>query len=201
MNTRYISVDIEADGPIPGDNSMLAIGAAAFEESGELVGTVPTFSVNLAMLPNAMPDSKTMKFWSRNPGAWDAHRRDIEPPGEAMRKFSVWLTLQQKPDYSLTFVGYPAPYDFMFVHWYFHHFLKRDPFGFVALDLKTYAMAVLDTEFKGTTKKNMPPAWFKGLPKHTHVAVEDALEQGYLFFKMREKNRAAKILRSSDLSR
>ena len=26
----YVSIDVEADGPIPGDHSMLSLGAAAF---------------------------------------------------------------------------------------------------------------------------------------------------------------------------
>ncbi len=83
-NTRYISVDIEADGPIPGDNSMLSIGAAAFEESGEPVGTIPIFSINLAPLPKAVQDVDTMKFWLRNAAAWNASRENTVLPYTAM---------------------------------------------------------------------------------------------------------------------
>ncbi len=83
------------------------------------------------------------------------------------------------------FVGYPAAFDFMFVHWYMVHFTGGDPFGHQALDLKTYAMARLGTEFKGTVKGEMPKSWFDG-ERHTHVAVEDARSQGRLFFKIRK---------------
>jgi hypothetical protein len=41
-------------------------------------------------------------------------------------------------------------------------------------------MAVLGKTFKETSKANMPGRWFPKNP-HTHVAVEDAIEQGYLF--------------------
>jgi len=34
----YVSIDIEADGPIPGPYSMLSIGAVAFTPEGEEVG-------------------------------------------------------------------------------------------------------------------------------------------------------------------
>ena len=39
----YVSIDIEADGPAPGLNSMLSLGAAAFTADGALVDT---FSAN-----------------------------------------------------------------------------------------------------------------------------------------------------------
>ena len=39
MKEIYISVDIETDGPIPGPNSMLSFGAAAFSDDGKLVDT------------------------------------------------------------------------------------------------------------------------------------------------------------------
>ena len=35
INDIYVSVDIEADGPIPGDFSMLSLGAVAFNDDGE----------------------------------------------------------------------------------------------------------------------------------------------------------------------
>jgi hypothetical protein len=37
----------------------------------------------------------------------------------------------------------------------------------------------------------MPPEWLEALP-HTHVALDDALEQGRLFCNMLEANRAAR---------
>jgi len=46
----YVSMDIEADGPIPGPNSMLSFAAACFNEKSTLVGT---FDRNLELLPGA----------------------------------------------------------------------------------------------------------------------------------------------------
>jgi hypothetical protein len=63
-------------------------------------------------------------------------------------------------------------------------FAGESPFGFSALDIKSYAMAKMNTSFRGTSKRTMPRKWFANLPKHTHVAVEDAIEQGYLFCNM-----------------
>ena len=44
----YVSTDVEADGPIPGPNSMLSFGSAAYTGRKELIGT---FSANLETLP------------------------------------------------------------------------------------------------------------------------------------------------------
>ena len=41
-------------------------------------------------------------------------------------------------------------------------------------------MTVLKTTYRDSTKKQMPRAWFDDLP-HTHVALDDAIEQGALF--------------------
>ena len=56
-----------------------------------------------------------------------------------------------------------------------------------ALDIKSYAMAVLKTGYCDSTKRNMPKAWFDKLP-HTHVALDDAIEQGALFCNMLRHN-------------
>ena len=104
-----------------------------------------------------------------------------QPPGKAMGEYAAWLDgLVAGTETSLVFVGYPAAFDFSFVHWYMVHFVGRDPFGFYALDLKTYAMAALDTKFVETVKSNMPQEWLNSA--HSHIALADAIEQAELFF-------------------
>ena len=68
----------------------------------------------------------------------------------------------------------------MFVYWYLIKFAGESPFSFSALDIKTMAMTVLKTTYRDSTKKHMPREWFDDLP-HTHVALDDAIEQGALF--------------------
>ena len=89
-----------------------------------------------------------------------------------MRRYVDWLaTLKGKP----VFVAYPAGFDFMFVYWYLMRFVGESPFSHSALDIKTYAMAVLKTQYRESTKRNMPKQWLD--PRsHTHVALDDAIE-------------------------
>lgn len=173
----YVSTDVEADGPIPGPHSMLSFGSAAYAADKTLVGT---FTRNLELLPGAAPHPKTQEFWAGQPEAWAACRRDARPPAEAMREYASWLKgLPGRP----VFVGYPAAYDFMFVYWYLMRFVGESPFSHSALDIKTFAMCLLGTEYRDSTKRRMPKRWFDRGP-HTHVALDDALEQGALFCNM-----------------
>jgi hypothetical protein len=170
----YVSTDVESDGPIPGINSMLSFGSAAYTASKELLGT---FSANLELLAGATPDAKTMEWWRTQPKAWDTCRRELETPAQAMSRYIAWLKgLPGTP----VFVGYPAAYDFMFVYWYLMRFVGESPFSHSALDIKTLAMVALNSPYRRATKRNMPKRWFDDLP-HTHCALDDAMEQGALF--------------------
>jgi hypothetical protein len=174
MPEIYVSTDIEANGPIPGPNSMLSFASAAFRADKSLVST---FSANLELLPGASGDPKTMAWWESQPEAWAATRRDCRDPQEAMVDYVKWLkALPGKP----VFVGYPVAYDFMFVYWYMMRFAGESPFSHSALDIKTLAMAALGTGYRDSTKRNMPGNWFGDQP-HTHVALDDAIGQGILF--------------------
>lgn len=173
----YVSTDVEADGPIPGRNSMLSFASAAYRADKTLVGT---FEANLQLLDDAQGDPRTMEWWRTQPKAWASCRTNLRAPGEAMRAYVAWVkALPGKP----VFVGYPAAYDFMFVYWYMIAFAGESPFSHSALDIKTFAMAVLGTEYRESTKRNMPKAWFDPIP-HTHVALDDAKGQGALFCNM-----------------
>jgi hypothetical protein len=177
----YVSTDVETDGPIPGPHSMLSFGSAAYRADKTLVAT---FFANLETLPDASGDPKTMAWWQQNAQAWQACRQDLQPPQAAMKNYVAWLkALPGKP----VFVAYPAAFDFMFVYWYLMRFAGESPFSHSALDMKTYAMAVLKTGYRDSTKRNMPRQWFDDLP-HTHMALDDAIEQGALFCNMLAAN-------------
>lgn len=177
----YVSTDVETNGPIPGIYSMLSMGSAAFSPDKKLLST---FSANFELLPDAEADPDTMEWWKTQPEAWKAHRENIEQPEIIMPKYVKWLKeLPGKP----IFVGYPAGFDFLFVYWYLIKFAKESPFSFSALDIKSYAAAVLGSNYKDAVKRNMPKEWFDNAP-HNHKALDDAIGQGLLFCNMLGEN-------------
>lgn len=183
MPEIYISTDIETDGPIPGPHSMLSLGSAAYTADKQLLST---FTANLETLDGATAHPKTAEWWATQPAAWAVCRSDLESPETAMRRYITWLkTLPGKP----VFVAYPAGFDFLFVYWYLIRFIGESPFSHSALDIKTFAMAQLKTDYRHSTKRQMPKHWFDDLP-HSHIALDDAIEQGALFCNMLQENRS-----------
>ena len=177
----YYSTDVEADGPIPGPYSMLSLASVAFSADGTLHGS---FSVNIAELPDASQHPDTMAFWARNPDALVACRTDVVDPGVAMHRYAAWVrSMPGKP----VFVAYPAGFDFTFVYWYLIRFTGSSPFGFSALDIKSYAAAMLGKTYRGVSKRTMPKEW-RSQRKHTHIAIDDAIEQYELFRNMLAAN-------------
>lgn len=181
MPEIYLSTDVETDGPIPGPHSMLSLGSAAYTADKQLIAT---FSANLETLPDAAGHPDTMAWWATQPEAWAACRVDLCAPQAAMLRYLNWIdSLPGKP----VFVGYPVAFDFLFVYWYLIRFAGRSPFSHSALDIKTYAMALLKLPYRDSSKRRMPREWFDPLP-HTHIAVDDAIAQGALFCNMLKAN-------------
>jgi hypothetical protein len=179
----YVSTDVEADGPIPGPHSMLSVASAVFDDDGLVLAT---WTANLDTLDGAQGHPTTMEWWRSQPEAWAACRVDPRPPADAMNEYAAWLeALPGRP----VFVAYPAGFDFTFVYWYLIRFAGRSPFSHSALDVKSYAAALLGARFRDVGKRSMPSRWLSERP-HTHVALDDALEQGEMFVKMLREARA-----------
>jgi hypothetical protein len=173
----YFSTDVETDGPTPGLNAMLSLGSAAYAETGELLGT---FSVNLETLPESAPDPIVSRWWKTQAQAYAACREKPEPATVAMPRFAKWV-LATAGNCRPIFVAWPVSFDFPFVAYYLNRFAECNVFGFKAIDIQSLAMGVLAEPRLGTViKDHLPRSWIPNRA-HTHVALEDALEQGELF--------------------
>ena len=178
----YVSTDIEADGPIPGPHSMLSFASAAYLADKTLI---TTYSANLTTLPQAQAHPATLAWWQQFPQAWEACRAHVRPPEQVMPEYLAWLqSLHGRP----VFVGWPASWDFMWIYWYLVRFTGERPFRENAVDIRSYAMGMRKSDFRRTTRSYLPQRWYdQGLP-HTHVALDDAREQGALFCNMLAEN-------------
>lgn len=170
----YVSTDIETDGQVPGKNSMLSLGSAAFFEDKTLADT---FTVNLERLPEATANEETLKWWKTQPKAWKACRENCQSPDVAMKNYCRWL--ERLPG-NIIFIGHPLVFDFRFVDYYLYRFVGRNPFGYAAIDIRSYIMGMRNLRLKYANIDYLPKYLFDDLP-HTHIALDDALEQGALF--------------------
>jgi hypothetical protein len=159
---------------------------AAFTIEKQLVGT---FSRNLELLEGAGVDERTTQWWSStdNIGAYYASRENLVAPRTAMLECKSWLEEMRRFGRPIV-CGAPSGFDFTFIYYYFQRELGEMTAGFASLDLRSYAAAVLKRQYRHVGKRQLPPEWIdEGLP-HTHVALDDAIEQGCILINMMRAN-------------
>ncbi len=170
---------------VPVAKPRMQSGEGEPQGGGEHKTLLSTYSANLETLAGAGTHPKTMEWWQQFPDAWAACRRDVRPPETVMPEYLAWLAkLPGRP----VFLGWPASWDFMWVYWYIVRFTGERPFRENALDVRSYAMGMRKSEFRLTSRTYLPKRWFDANLSHTHVALDDALEQGALFCNMHAEN-------------
>jgi ribonuclease T len=166
----FISVDVETAGPVPGEYSLLSIGACmVFEPSN-------TFSCELKPI-NRNADPKALEVAGLS---LDSLARDGLDPADAMKAFADWLKSVEGEDGSVIFVGFNAPFDWSFVNYYFHRFRGKNPFGFAALDIKALYMGVTGCDWADTRSSKIAEHLAPKL-KGDHDALRDAQFQAEIF--------------------
>jgi DNA polymerase III epsilon subunit-like protein len=166
----YVSVDVETSGPIPGEYSLLSIGAC------------PTLDPNNGFTCEIKPvndnfDPKALEVTGLS--MQDLKRRGLEPK-QAMKAFREWLSAFAGPDDMVVFVGFNAPFDWSFVNYYFHRFEGENPFGFTALDIKALYMGATGCSWHDTRSSKIAEH-LKPALLGTHDALDDARYQAEIF--------------------
>jgi DNA polymerase III epsilon subunit-like protein len=174
----YISIDVEADGPIPGDYSMSSIGAVVCEPA-----------LDRTFYRELKPISELFVHEAAAVSGLDRAKlaADGADPHQAMREFEWWLQEQTGGRRRPVAVMFNATFDWQFVNWYFLHFLGKNPFGISALDIKALYMGALGVpRWRDTSKRTMDKAFLSN-KRHSHNALEDAVEQAEVFLKVYER--------------
>lgn len=150
----YFMVDIEADGPIPGDYSMVSVGAVLVDDALDRTFFGQLRPVSEEFVPKALEVC----------GVTRDETLGYDEPAVVMRRFANWIAVES--DGRPMFISDNNGFDWMFVCWYFHHFLGENPFG--------HSSTNLGSLYKGLVKDCFQS--FKHLRKteHTHHPVDDA---------------------------
>ncbi|MFJ5559947.1 3'-5' exoribonuclease domain-containing protein [Streptomyces sp. NPDC093250] len=177
----YISVDIEADGPIPGPYSMLSLGAsvAGVQDAGGFRAADPeerTFYRELKPISaEFVPEALAVSGLDR-----DRLGAEGAEPVQAMREFTDWVG-EVRAGAQPVMCGYPASYDWTFLYWYLIRFTGSSPFGHSGcLDMKTLYATKAGLPLRAVVKGTMPRELLSRR-RHTHHALDDAIEQAELF--------------------
>jgi len=161
---------------------MLSFGLAAFTLEKRLVGT---YTRNLELLEDASVDERTMQWWAQptQAPAYTLSREHLVSPRAAMVDCKTWLE-EMRVHGRPILCGAPSGFDFTFMYYYFQRFLGESPVGFASLDLRSYAAAVMKRQYRHVGKRQYPAEWIDEELPHTHVALDDAIEQGSILINM-----------------
>ncbi len=179
----YISVDIEADGPIPGPYSLLSLGAAVagVQDVDGFTAADPdqlTFYRELRPIgEDFVPEALAVSGLDRERLA-----REGAEPAVALAEFSGWVReVSHQAGAQPVMCGYPASYDWTFLYWYLIRFTGESPFGHSGcLDMKTLYATKAGLPLRAVAKGTMPRELLSRR-RHTHHALDDAIEQAELF--------------------
>ena len=180
MDKKYISVDIEASGPIPGKYSMLSLGACLvgntdqqfYRELKPLSDdfVLPAIKVGVRGLRGLdsrdefNPDNSKFNPYM----VLDALYENGEKPDVVMSDFADWIK-QVTQGYQPIEVTSPGKFDGMFTAWYFHNFIGENPLGHNGLDINSFYKGVsenLDASIKDLRTEDLK-----------HNALDDAIQQ------------------------
>lgn len=153
----YFMADVETDGEIPGDFSMTELGIILVREPLE---TAPTFYGRLKPISPRF-NLEALKVTGRT----REETMTFSDPMVVMLDCEEFIKKHNVGKRAF-FISDNNGFDFMFVSWYFYHFLGRSPFGHSSTNLGSLYKGMIKDTFKN----------FKHLrqTKHTHNPVDDA---------------------------
>jgi DNA polymerase III alpha subunit (gram-positive type) len=163
----YVMVDVETDGPIPSDYSMICFGAVIVDELLDKKFYCQLRPVSELWIPERLKVS----------GFTREQTLQFDDPKEVMQRFNNWVKVNSKD--KPIFISDNNGFDWQFINYYFHHFLGENPFG--------HSSTNLGSLYKGIVKDIAQN--FKHLRKtvHTHNPVDDVIGNAEALLYMKQE--------------
>jgi len=164
----FVIVDVESDGPIPAEFSMVCFGAVLFD--GKLDKSF--YGKTRPISDRFVPEALAVSGFSRE------EHLAFDEPKPVMEAFASWLEQHSKG--RAVFVSDNLAFDWQFINYYFHRFLGCNPFGFSGRRIgDLYAGLVKDAHKANEWKKYR-------VTEHTHNPVDDARGNAEALMKFKE---------------
>jgi hypothetical protein len=173
----YFSADVETDGPIPGEFSMLSFGLVyAGRSDGKTFERPKSYATAYQAL--LRPISARFEQQALDVNGLDRSALETEgrSAGEVMPEVATWIRANAAGG-TPVLVAYPLSFDWAWLYWYFVRFAGSSPFNHSrCFDLKT-AIAVRGRRPIVESGHDRLPAALRSHKPHTHRALDDAIEQ------------------------
>lgn len=174
----FISVDVETSGPVPGEYSLLSIGACETAK--------PESTFYCCLKPTA--ERVDLEALAASGHSIDQLSETGMDAVQAMSNFRSWVD-SVSGDATPIFVGLNAPFDWAFVNYYFHRYCGTNPFGHSALDIKALFLGRFGGRW-GRTKSSRMMELLQPRRRPDHHALRDAQFQAELFELIRAQSPA-----------
>jgi DNA polymerase III epsilon subunit-like protein len=161
-----ISVDVEADGPIPNLYSLVSLGAVVVDSKLDKTFYAETRPVSDLWVPEAL----AVSGFSRE------QHEAFEPPEIVMPRFAEWVKSVSKG--RPIFIADNNGFDWQWINYYFHYYTGSNPFGFSSRRIGDLYCGMQKDAF----------AKWKHLRQvtHTHNALQDALGNATALLEMKK---------------
>lgn len=152
--SKYIVVDVEADGPIPGPYSMVCFGAVIVDNQLDKTFYGEVKPISDKWIPEALAISGITR---------EQHLKFNEPVN-VMHSFAEWI--KKNTSGQPIFISDNNGFDFAFINYYFHAFYGKNPFGWASRRIGDLFCGYMnDPYYKWKQHRKT---------SHTHNPVDDA---------------------------
>jgi DNA polymerase III epsilon subunit-like protein len=165
----YYVVDVEADGPYPGDYSMVSIGIVKVTSDLNTTFYREIKPISDKYVDGALKACKMTREQTEN------FSDDAE---KAMTDCVKWIN-ETNVDSRAFFISDNNGFDWMFTNYYLHKFGKSNPFG--------HSSTNLNSLYKGLVRNMKQNMKFLRSTKHTHNALDDAKGNAEALIKINNK--------------
>ena len=175
MKQVYFCVDVESDGPIPGEYSMVCFGAVVIDFNN-LQFPLPTYYGEVAPIsPNWIAESLAISKITR------LQHESFENSADAMTRFLSFINQHTENGTKRPiFISDNNGYDWSFINWYLWKYTNQNPFG--------WSSGSINWLYKGITKNFYTSFKHLRKTKHTHNPVDDAMGNAESFIEMVKQN-------------
>lgn len=178
----YFSADVETDGPIPGEFSMLSFALVVAGTFDGEVFTRPDH-YDRCFVTTLRPISTNVDAEALRVNGLDRDLlvREGTDPSDAMTRAAEWV-VREAGGCVPVLVAYPLSFDWAWLYWYFTKFSATgSPFNHSrCFDLKTAFAVKANTPVARAGHSHLP-AHLQSPRPHTHDALDDAIEQAEIF--------------------
>lgn len=176
-----IVFDLETTGFVPGINSILSIGAVAYQNGLE----VSNFYAALKEFEGSECNEGCVQWWRDHREAWQSLRQIAEEPKEVMQRFYNWMLDLPKPH---TLAANPSAMDAGLLFWYLHVYCGENAVERLVkrhrcFDIRTAISVLFAVPYSEAERYIAPSEWSEGLVI-THNALDDAREQGTMLMNL-----------------